>query len=277
VQLSPRYGGRPVIDIDAVVGDPYPAFVRQRERLAETLAGLSGREWCAPSRCDGWTVQDVAEHLSGVNRFWAHSLESGLRDRPTRLLASFDPVSVPAAMVDAARGAPTEDTLDRFVVTNQDLADILGSVRGADWSRSAEAPPGHLAIRAVVAHALWDSWIHERDVLVPLSRQPVIEPDEVAASLVYVAALGPAIRCNAGSTRSGTLAVAAHDPEIRFAVDVGTEVIVRAGTPERATATIEGDAVGLVEGMSYRAPMPALDGRHRWLLGGLGEVFGADR
>jgi uncharacterized protein (TIGR03083 family) len=277
VQFSPRYEGPPVIDIDAAVGDPYPAFVRQRERLAQTLSGLSAGEWSTSSRCDGWTVQDVVEHLAGVNGFWALSLASGLRDRPTRLLASFDPVSVPAAMVDAARGAPTADTLDRFVATNDALIDILGSLTDADWSRPAEAPPGHLAVRAVVAHALWDSWIHERDVLVPLARHQVIEPDEVSTSLVYVAALGPAIGCNSGSTRTGTLAVIAHHPEIRFTVHLGTEVIVRTGTTGATTATIEGDAVGLLEGMTYRAPLPPLAGEHRWLLGGLGDVFDTDR
>ncbi|MGH9080258.1 MAG: maleylpyruvate isomerase family mycothiol-dependent enzyme [Acidimicrobiales bacterium] len=280
--FSPRYGGQPVIDIDAVVTDPYEAFARQRGRLAETLAGLNTAEWNSPSRCGGWTVQDVIEHLVGVNRFFAVSLESGLRNQPTRLLASFDPVAVPAAMVDAARGAPTPDTLDRFVTTNDALADLLGGLSGADWSTPAEAPPGHLAARAVVAHALWDSWIHERDVLVPLSRVQEIETDEVSTSLVYVAALGPGLSCAAGSTKTGTLAVVAHDPAIGFSVDIGHEATVRAGAGagagagHRATATIEGDAVGLLEALSYRSPMLAMDRRHRWLLGGLGHVFGQD-
>jgi uncharacterized protein (TIGR03083 family) len=274
VQLSPRYEGPPVIDIDAVVTDPYDAFARQRARLAATLAGLTGAEWSSPSRCDGWTVQDVIEHLAGVNSFWALSLESGLRNQPTQLLASFDPVSVPAAMVDAARGAPSSATLDRFVTTNEVLTDIVGSLTSADWSRHAEAPPGHLAIRAVVAHALWDSWIHERDVLVPLSRAQVIETDEVLTSLVYVTALGPGIRCAAGSTQAGALAVIAHDPEIRFTVAIGNQVTVHAGAEHEATATLEGDAVGLLEAMSYRAPMLPVDARCRWLLGGLGEAFG---
>lgn len=277
MHFTPRYEGGPVIDIDDAVGDPCPAFVRQRARLAKTLSELSAGEWNTPSRCDGWTVQDVIEHLAGVNGFWALSLESGLRHRPTRLLASFDPVSVPAAMVDAARGAPPTDTLDRFVATNDALTDLLGTLSGADWSRPAEAPPGHLAIRAVVAHALWDSWIHERDVLVPLSRHPVVESDEVSTSLVYVAALGPAIGCNSGSTRTGALGVIAHHPEVRFTVDIGTEVVVRPGVTGEATATIEWDAVGLLEAMSFRAPMVPLEGRHRWLMGGLGEVFGAVR
>ena len=44
----------------------------------------------------------------------------------------------------------------------------------------------------VLHHALWDAWIHERDVLLPLGVSPTEEPDEVAALLDWrVLALQP--------------------------------------------------------------------------------------
>lgn len=46
--------------------------------------------------------------------------------------------------------------------------DLLGSLEAVDWEALAEAPPGHITVSAVTHHALWDSWIHERDVLLPL-------------------------------------------------------------------------------------------------------------
>jgi len=191
MRITPRYEGAAVINVDAVIRSPSTALVRQRGRLAKSLRGLSTEEWNTPSRCGGWTVQDVVEHLVGVNRFWSLSIRAGLRGEPTRLLASFDPVRIPAAMVAAARGASASATLDSFQATNAELGTLIGSLTDADWDKLAEAPPGHLAMRAVALHALWDSWVHERDILVPLSRQQAVESDEVLLSLAY-AAVDPA-------------------------------------------------------------------------------------
>jgi len=263
----------PVINVDAVVRSPSTALVRQRARFADSIRGLTTDEWNTPSRCGGWTVQDVVEHLAGVNRFWSLSIQAGLRGEPTRLLTSFDPVTVPAAMVDAARGAAPSTTLERFRATNEELGTLVASVADADWSKPAEAPPGHMAIRAVALHALWDSWVHERDVLLPLSRPPAIERDEVLLSLAYVAALGPGLRSAAGSTSRGSLGVIGHDPDVTLTVEVGTEVTVYPGVRASADAIIEADAVRLLEALSLRGPALPIADEHRWLLGGLDEAF----
>ena len=77
----------------------------------------------------------------------------------------------------------------------------------ADWSIIGEAPPGHVPLRAVALHALWDSWIHERDILLPLGIGAVEEADEIASCLGYVAALSPAFAISQGSTRLGSIVV----------------------------------------------------------------------
>jgi uncharacterized protein (TIGR03083 family) len=277
MQITPRYDGAAVINVDAVVRSPSTALVRQRARLAESLRGLTAGEWDTPSRCGGWTVQDVAEHLAGVNRFWSLSILAGLRGEPTRLLASFDPVRVPAAMVEAARGATALATLESFQATNARLAAVVASLTDADWDKPAEAPPGHVAIRAVALHALWDSWVHERDILLPLSHRQAVESDEVLLSLAWAAALGPGLRAAAGSTSAGSLGVIGHHPEITMTVQAGGVVTVVPGVPDDADATIEGDAVELVEALSLRAPAPAIAEKHRWLLAGLDEAFDAGK
>ena len=145
MRITPRYDGAAVINVDAVVRSPSAALVRQRARLAESLRGLSTGEWNTPSRCGGWTVQDVVEHLVGVNRFWSLSIQAGLRGEPTRLLASFDPVRVPAAMVEAARGASASATLDSFQATNAELGTLVGSLTDAglgQTGRGASGAPG---------------------------------------------------------------------------------------------------------------------------------------
>ena len=78
MQITPRYDGAAVINVDAVVRSPSTALVRYRARLAQSLRELTAGEWDTPSRCGGWTVQDVVEHLAGVNRFWSLSPEADM-------------------------------------------------------------------------------------------------------------------------------------------------------------------------------------------------------
>ena len=127
----------------------------------------------------------------------------------------------------------------------------------------------------MAVHALWDSWVRERDILVPLSRQQAVEADEIFLSLAWAAALGPGLRAAAGSTSAGSLGVIGHDPEIKLTVRAGRVVTVHPGVPDDADATIEGDAVQLVEALSLRAPELAIAEKHRWLLAGLDEAFDA--
>jgi uncharacterized protein (TIGR03083 family) len=273
MRISPRYDGSPIIDVDDVMADPSAACIRQRNRFADTLEQLTDEQWSGPTRCDGWSVQDVVEHLDGVNGFWVFSIESGLRGEPTKVLATFDPVAVPAQMVESARGATPAETLARFRASNARLAECLGGIEADAWSTPAEAPPGHIAVRALVMHGLWDSWIHERDVLLPLGREQEVEPDELLGALAYAAALSPAFHVNSGSSEKGTFQLVAHDPEIALTVEVGSEVTVSLGAVEEADAHIEGDAVEILESLSCRAPQPELPEAQRWFVTGLADVF----
>lgn len=271
---TPRYEGPAVIDVAALISNPSEPVIRQRNRLTDVLSQLSSKEWSSPSRCEGWSVQDVAEHLVSVNQFFLLSISSALRGEPTRILASFNPVRDPAAIVQSARGAAPGSTLEKLAASNSEFAALLWSLRESDWEKLAEAPPGHIAVSGVCAHALWDAWIHERDVLLPLGRDPQAEPDEVTIALAYVAAIGPAIYLNAGQARSGSLVVRASHPDLVFTVAVGDQVKVHSGVQTPCTALVEGDAVDLVEGFSCRGPYPQVTADHRWLVDGLHRVFG---
>ena len=88
-------------------------------------------------------------------------------------------------MVDAMRAMTSAEVLAQFEEAVDGLANVLDGVDGDTWSTIAEAPPGHVALRSVALHALWDAWIHERDIVLPLGLDPVVEDDEVAACLLY--------------------------------------------------------------------------------------------
>ena len=113
--------------------------------------------------------------------------------------------------------------------------------------------------------------------MLPLGLTAVEEPDEIAGCLSYVAALGPAFLVAGGSTRRGAIAVEATDPAVRLIVDVGESVIVRSGEAPAGALHLTGPAVELVEALSFRGPLPCVVAdEHRWLLGGLADVFEQD-
>jgi uncharacterized protein (TIGR03083 family) len=254
VLLNPSYGSDPIIRIDgppAAIAEP---AIRQRRRLAEALASLDEEQWAHPSRCDGWSSRDVIVHLDGTNAFWSYSIAAGLRGEPSQVLAAFDPAATPAEMVAAAADVPTSAVLDQFVASSEALVNLLASLDEADWTAQAEAPPGHQSVSAVAHHALWDSWIHERDILLPLGVTPDREPDEIAASLRYVAALGPAIAVNRGDGGTGRLAMAVTEPDLEIVVDVGDRITVSDGS-DGTDPHLAGDAVELLEALSLRRPL----------------------
>lgn len=276
MQLTPRYGVDPVISLDGSPADIAGPAIRQRHRLAVALASFSDEQWAHPSRCDGWSSRDVIVHLDSTNSFWAFSIAAGLRGEPTQFLATFDPVVAPAQLV-AGNAVSTSEVLDRFVVSTEQLTGLLASLDDDDWSVLAEAPPGHVSISAVTHHALWDSWVHERDILLPLGIAPVEAADEVEACLRYGAALGPAFAINRGNSDTGTLTLAVTDPDVAVVVEIGDhDVTVRSGTAT-ADLCLAGNAVDLLEAFSIRKPFDQpIPAASAWMLRGLAETFDVD-
>jgi uncharacterized protein (TIGR03083 family) len=273
VLLTPAYGDRPILSVEVRDQGPHPVM-RQRRRLEALLRDLSAEDWHRPSRCAGWTVQDVITHLSSTNSFWAFSIGAGLAGEPTRFLATFDPVASPAQMVDKVRGTPVQQTLDEFVAGNDALAAVIDTLDEDGWATLAEAPPGHLPIQLVADHALWDSWVHERDVALPLDQRPVVEADEVRCCLRYGVGLGLAFALTNGATVTGAMAVDVDGPDDHVVVEVDDHhVRVHGGDAPEGAPQLRGGAVALVELLSIRDPGVAPPDGLRWLTDGLAEVF----
>ena len=55
-----------------------------------------------------------------------------------------------------------------LVTSTDTLIAAVEELDGDDWHAPCEAPFGHLPDRLVLAHAFWDSWLHERDIFEPL-------------------------------------------------------------------------------------------------------------
>ncbi len=273
MRLAPRYDGPPVLGFDPPPSDPSLPLLRQRRRLVATLADFDADRWNAPSRCAAWSNRDVVSHLVTVDAFWAASIAAGRGGQPTRVLEGFDPAVTPALLVEAAPVIGDDERLERLASGVEALADALDGIDAAGWASSAEAPPGHLAISSVVLHALWDAWVHERDILLPLGLVVPDEPDETAACLRYVAGLGPAIMATAGSTRTGAFGIEATGPAISLLVTVGREVVVRDAPVPDGVPALRGRAADLVDTLSLRTEPPTLPGEDGWMVEGMGALF----
>jgi uncharacterized protein (TIGR03083 family) len=279
MKLAPRYDGPVVLVIDDTPDSQLVPVTRQRRRFQAMLAELTDDQWAHASRCDGWTARDVVVHLVTVNEFWNLSVVAGAAGEPTRVLAGFDPAATPPLLVDTMRALSPGEVLDRFVATNDAFLAALAALTTDEWSMPAESPPGHVPIRLLAQHALWDSWVHERDVALPLGITPAIEPDEVASCLRYAAALSPALALTVGRVAAGGdgLAVEATDPPVRFVLDVGDSVSLRDAPFDHDAPCLRGDAVEMTEALSLRAPM-APDAPMEWtrVRGGLEAAFDAE-
>ncbi len=275
MQVTPRYDGPPVITSVGPSADVLAPLARQRRRLEAMLGGLTPAQWAAPSRCEDWTVQDVASHVAGVNGFWHASVQAGVAGAPTRYLVGFDPKATPALMVAGMRELAPADVLAQVAASNDRLLGLLATLDEDGWALPAEAPPGHLAIRLLAEHALWDAWIHERDIALPLGAVPPVEVDEVSLSLGYGAALSAGLALIGGERLDGSYTIQATDPSCCVELEVGDSVVIRRDALPGSGPALEGDAVGLLEALSLRGPLPA-SAPEEWvrLRSGLGRAFG---
>jgi uncharacterized protein (TIGR03083 family) len=132
---------------------------QQRADLADFLETLTAEQWATPSLCDGWTVRDVAVHItqsagSRPRMMW-HLVRAGFRFNEMVARAARADPSTPAEVVATLRGmvggrrrppgTAVVDPLMDVLVHGQDIAIALGVDR---------AMPSAAAVAA--AERLWD-------------------------------------------------------------------------------------------------------------------------
>jgi uncharacterized protein (TIGR03083 family) len=254
-----------VVDDDLAIVEPW---LRHRRRLVEALSGLPDDQWKAPTRCASWDARGVVSHLVTVDAFWMASLRAALaRESPTTFIRGFDPSTGTDVFVDPMLELPTEAIFEQFVNGTDAFVTVVDTFEADDWAALGEAPFGHLSARLLLAHALWDSWLHERDIFEPLGMAPAIERDEVLAATWYtllVAALQGGLLDDAAPVGPGPaqpidVTLRFEDlpgDELRVEIDAGLQ-ITRATDGSSVTA---GPALALVEGFAGRAPRVTLAG-----------------
>ncbi|GAA4696360.1 maleylpyruvate isomerase family mycothiol-dependent enzyme [Pseudonocardia yuanmonensis] len=151
----------------------------QRRSLADLLEDLSEEQWRQPSLCAGWTVRDVAAHLTqqqlglrdllATTTRWRGSLDRTIEHAARRHAAAVSTEQIVAeirAMVGSRRhtlGVTHLETLIDVLVHAQDIAIPLGqrhemppraAATAATRVLSMRWPPPHPATRAVAGFRL---------------------------------------------------------------------------------------------------------------------------
>jgi uncharacterized protein (TIGR03083 family) len=158
-------------------------FSRQRQRFVAVLRGFGPADWAAPTRCAEWSAHDVVRHLCDGNTLLA---STGPDDRTLDLSTGFDPRVSPRGWPVVSASEPAGATLARLLATTDDLLTVARDRLARQHSFDVHLPYGPMDWTVFVLHGFWDSWLHERDVLLPPGREHPTDDDATG----YVTAYG---------------------------------------------------------------------------------------
>lgn len=142
--------------------DVWAVIDLQRRRTADLLAGLSGEQWDHPSLCEGWTVRDVAAHLTLQQLGLGAALLSALRH----------PGGLNHVILESAR--------DR---AHRPADRLVAGIRATVGSRRHN-------VGVTSLETLTDILVHGQDIAVPLGLELEIPPEAAAVAAERVRSTG---------------------------------------------------------------------------------------
>jgi uncharacterized protein (TIGR03083 family) len=167
--------------------DPAAALAlygQHRRRFAQEMGALDADALALPSRCTEWTVADVLRHSCDVDE-WMQAIWSG----GSPPFSDFDPRTTPHEFVKARRAVPDLEVRDRFIISAEEMAADVEASGPERWGLTSLSPVGFVPWWLSALHVFYDSWVHERDVLVPVGIEPLVDPREASTVLAYSLAL----------------------------------------------------------------------------------------
>jgi uncharacterized protein (TIGR03083 family) len=210
-------------------------FSEELTDFEKLLRSLDESDATRATRCEGWTVADVAAHVVG-----------GMTDVAAFRLEGLGTPEVTARQVAERRGRPPAEIADELAAAIKGAADLLAAFNDEAWAM--QAPGGFDFTLGEGVEALWhDAWLHGDDIRSALGR-PSDRGPGMTASVSHIADV---------LTREGWgRAVFALDGQPEFAVNGG------GGSPGPATSDgsgsrFTGDPLAFVLAATGRAdPTP---------------------
>jgi len=194
------------IRVDVDPAGALAAYARHRRRFADEVASLTDTDLAVQSRCDKWTVADVLRHGCDVDE-WMHAIWSG----GPLPFSSFDPRTTPHESVVARRAQSDLEVRDRYIASAVVMADDVAGSGPARWGLPSLCPAGVVPWWMSALHVFFDSWVHERDALLPLGRMVPSESDETAPVLSWAVSLVGHVSTDPLDAEVGGLHVVRHD------------------------------------------------------------------
>ncbi|HEX4540196.1 MAG TPA: maleylpyruvate isomerase family mycothiol-dependent enzyme [Acidimicrobiales bacterium] len=129
-------------------------------RFEELVRPLTATEWEAPTRCAGWTVGDLAAHVTGT-----------IADIATGRLDELAAPDASARQVAERRGRSPREVADELQQATKVVRDLAAAFDDAAWS--GPAPAGIPGTLGEGIEAVWyDAYVHAEDIRSALGRQP---------------------------------------------------------------------------------------------------------
>ena len=164
---------------DGLVAEPgalMSVLESHHARVLEGWRGFTTDEWSRSTRNAMWSVHDTARHVADAIEQGAALAEG---DNDLGSLHGFSPSSTPTEWLEASARESSADTSARYAAAASRFRDAVGSrLASGDDARATTVYPGDAHWTANIVHILWDSWIHERDVLLPLNKEQAATADE---------------------------------------------------------------------------------------------------
>jgi uncharacterized protein (TIGR03083 family) len=169
-------------------------FTRQRRRFAAVLAGFTPGDWAARTRCADWSAHDVARHLCDCN-----AILGSTDRRVLDVTAGFDPRTTPRRWPAILASESPEVTLARFADTTRDLLALARSRLDRGEQYEVKLPYGPMDWTVLVLHGFWDSWLHERDILLAQGREHPTDAHATGYAAAYGLFIAAAVAAIFGS------------------------------------------------------------------------------
>jgi uncharacterized protein (TIGR03083 family) len=170
------------------------AIKREYDALIDKLSAASDEQWTNPVRCVGWTVKELAEHVSGFGMFMADIMD---RMRQGITEAAPRPERTPP---------PRPELLDMMRAGREKLYPVLDALTTEDVMKMAPFPfaslPGFVGLQIAAVEA----GLHHNDLEWALGREVALPDDIADAAHTTVGPMMQMLAANASEKPTGQVA-----------------------------------------------------------------------
>jgi uncharacterized protein (TIGR03083 family) len=150
-----------------------PGALAEYGSFSNLVRGLSSEEWITASRCDGWTVADVAAHVAGQ-----------LTDVVNFRMEGLGSPEATKRQADERRGRSPLELADELDSSVKIAGDLLAAFDDAAWDGPSPSGTGTLGYGV---ESLWfDTFVHSFDIRSSLGDLK-LQGDGLRPSLSHVA------------------------------------------------------------------------------------------